>query len=347
MQLSRKEFDKLLEKYIQKKCTPGEQILIERWYKAIGNASGNYQEETHNHREEKIWKAIQEKTRLIEAPPFKQMALKKKMRRSSLVGIAASVFIVALAGIYLSGSSILSDVLPAFDRFKRNDLKSTIISIRNTDSKIVKPVRLNDGSLVVLQPNSEIKCAQPFADGSREVTLTGEAFFEVTRDTLHPFFVYSQALVTQVLGTSFNIKARPEDKTIIVDVKTGRVAVYTKSNKELKNEYVLMPNQQAIYNCEAGQIVQQLQESPQIIIAEKEISEMKFDEAPASVVFEALEKAYGVDLIYDEAVFVNCTLTTQLSNEGLYEKLKIICKALGAVYETKETQIFIEGKGCD
>ena len=63
--------------------------------------------------------------------------------------------------------------------------------------------------------------------------------------------------------------------------------------------------------------------------------------------FPHSKKAYGVDLVFDETVLLNCTLTTRLGNEGLFERLEIICKALGANYETKETQVFIVGKGCE
>ena len=94
-------------------------------------------------------------------------------------------------------------------------------------------------------------------------------------------------------------------------------------------------------------ILQQLQENPQVIISEAEINEMKFDDAKVSVVFAAIEKAYGIDLIYTESNFETCSITTKMTNEGLNERLDIICKALGATYKIEGTKILLDGKGCE
>jgi ferric-dicitrate binding protein FerR (iron transport regulator) len=211
----------------------------------------------------------------------------------------------------------------------------------------VKPVRLADGSLIVLQPNSEISFEESSFTTHREVKLTGEAFFEITKDPDHPFVVHAHELLTKVLGTSFNIKARPTEQTIVVEVKTGKVAVYKEDKTEAEPVYQVMPNQQVVYDRTSKRIKQQLQEDPQVIISEKEIKEMKFDDANVALVFAAIEKAYGVDLEYDSEAFEKCTLTTRMTNEGLKEKLQIICKALGATFEVQGTKILLEGKGCE
>jgi ferric-dicitrate binding protein FerR (iron transport regulator) len=159
--------------------------------------------------------------------------------------------------------------------------------------------------------------------------------------------VHAHELLTKVLGTSFNIKARPTEQTIVVEVKTGKVAVYKEDKTEAEPVYQVMPNQQVVYDRTSKRIKQQLQEDPQVIISEKEIKEMKFDDANVALVFAAIEQAYGVDLEYDSEAFEKCTLTTRMTNEGLKEKLQIICKALGATLEVQGTKILLEGKGCE
>lgn len=348
MPVSKEEFFQLLEKYVKRQCTPQEEFMVNQWYEAIQHTSNEPLELT-SELETKLWKVIEGKTKLGHQSNIKYLVTefrdKEKTWNIKWVGIAASILLVGVLGSYLlmpSGLEKRISTIPlAIER------TVNLITTKNTDSKIVKPVRLEDGTLVILQPNSEIEYNHPFEATQRRITLTGEAFFEVTRDVTRPFFVYTQGLVTKVLGTSFNIKANVGDRTIVVDVKTGKVAVYKESNIVNRKEYLLTPNQQAVYNREADEILQQLQEDPQVIITEKEINEMKFYEAPATAVFAALEKAYGVELVYDESVFFNCSLTTRLSNEGLYEKLQIICKALGATYEARETKVFIQGKGCE
>src|SRR5690606_15603883 len=173
--------------------------------------------------------------------------------------------------------------------------------------------------------------------------LYGEAFFKVKRDTLHPFIVYSGVVVTKVLGTSFTIKAYQNDD-ITVAVQSGKVAVYKVENNQihtLKNEEViLIHNQQAVYNNNA-EIVKQLVPAPIIVLPEPTLFEMEYDGAPVVKIFNVLEENYGIDIVFDESTLQNCNLTTSMSDEGLYERIKIICEAIGAGYEIEETSIII------
>jgi hypothetical protein len=56
---------------------------------------------------------------------------------------------------------------------------------------------------------------------------------------------------------------------------------------------------------------------------------------------------YGLEIQADENIFKNCTLTTTLSEDELFKRLDIICKAIGATYRVDETTIIIEGPGCE
>lgn len=84
-------------------------------------------------------------------------------------------------------------------------------------------VRLPDKSVVKLGPNSELRYPESFDPGQREVWLTGEAFFEVEENPQQPFMVHTGQFFTTVLGTSFNVNARPELDIIDVSLLTGKV----------------------------------------------------------------------------------------------------------------------------
>ena len=64
-------------------------------------------------------------------------------------------------------------------------------------------------------------------------------------------------------------------------------------------------------------------------------------------ILDVLMENYGVDIQYDAQKLTNCTLTTSLNNEGLYERINVICKAIGATYEIVDTVIYIESNGCN
>ena len=78
--------------------------------------------------------------------------------------------------------------------------------------------------------------------------LVGEAFFDVVRDTLHPFFVNSGGVMVRVLGTSFNVRAFPFDESISVAVVTGKVLV----EKKGRQQDVLLPEEMVRIDHKTG-----------------------------------------------------------------------------------------------
>lgn len=102
---------------------------------------------------------------------------------------------------------------------------------------------LPDGSKVILNSSSKIVYMEPFSEEERYIRLEGEAFFDVARDTLKPFKVISNGIITTALGTSFNINCWSEDK-VEVSLVSGRVEVRNESGKTV----ILNPGEIAIAN---------------------------------------------------------------------------------------------------
>jgi transmembrane sensor len=236
-----------------------------------------------------------------------------------------------------------------------SDAKTKIETIANTtewveavnDASQQMHLQLADGSQVWLEKNGKLRYQKDFSGTMREVYLTGEAFFDVTKNPNKPFVVYANGLVTKVLGTSFRVKAQANAPTVTVDVKTGVVSVYAQQlDPAQAKPMVLLPNQKAVFQRENAALNKTLVEKPTIVLPKQEVQRFVFEDASAMTVFGALEKSYGVKVIYDEATFKNCTLTISLDDEDLFQKLEVICKVLDAQYEVIETQIVISSKGC-
>lgn len=112
-----------------------------------------------------------------------------------------------------------------------------------------KFIQLFDGTKIWLFPSSTIKYADQLVNSYREVTLDGEAFFEVAKDKKHPFIIHSGKMQTEVVGTSFNVKSYSKQNIYKVTVVTGIVKVSMLSAKKEKlSEVILKPKQQAIFN---------------------------------------------------------------------------------------------------
>jgi len=228
-----------------------------------------------------------------------------------------------------------------------------LVEVRNENEKTL-PIQLIDGSLVLLKKGSRISYNENFQGNTREIFLSGEAFFEVSRNPEKPFIVFSNGLVTKVLGTSFNIKAYDKDREVTVEVKSGKVSVFAQSdanskekatNREL-NGVVLTPNQKIVYTREEVRMAKSLVELPIIIEEEKLKTSFEFEDAPVSEILHNLEKAYSVDIVFDEELLANCPLTASLTDLQLFDKLNIICKGVEAHYEILDGQIVIYSKGC-
>ncbi len=109
-------------------------------------------------------------------------------------------------------------------------------------------VTLEDGSSVKMNGESRLTYSSNFRE-NRTVTLEGEAFFEVKRDTLHPFTVKTKQLETRVLGTSFNVRSYGDESSSSVVVATGKVAVKRIGKAD---KITLLPNQMAKYSPSSG-----------------------------------------------------------------------------------------------
>ena len=273
--------------------------------------------------------------------------LKVTFFRPTWFSIAASFLLLFALG-WLVYERYQTDNL--YDKFV-TDNKSKLIEVIN---KGVNPqiVQLNDGSKVTLNAGSRISYEASFSGNNRIVYLTGEAFFEVVRNPQKPFLVYANELVTKVLGTSFSVKANKFDKQVVVEVKTGKVSVSAQKGFDEKADkfkgLILTPNQKVVYDREVEQLTKSLVAEPILVLQEKEVQMMdfNFDDTPANEVFEVLENAYGIHIIYDADLLKNCPVTAPLSDQNLYKKLKIICKAIEAEYELIDGQIIIQSKGC-
>ncbi len=125
----------------------------------------------------------------------------------------------------------LAVCIPYFNKNKNNfldkgDHYNEIVAKRGTKTKIILP----DGSQVWLNSDSKLSYGARFNDTIREVSLEGEAYFDVIKDKNRPFVVMTNALNIRVLGTTFNIKSYAQDATIETTLIRGMIEV--RKNKE-------------------------------------------------------------------------------------------------------------------
>ena len=258
---------------------------------------------------------------------------------------AAVVLMLGLGWFYQHNGRSLTD----YERLTRG--KS--LHEEENDSNANKLITLTDGSKVTLTPHAKISFPERFSAEKREVYLSGEALFHVSKDAKRPFLVYANQLVTKVLGTTFSIIAQDAAKKTSVEVKEGKVSVFrendfvdVKNQKALQSKgMVLTANQKVVYERESTNMVKSISDSPQLIPGENAMS-FNFVNTPASEVLSDLEDAYQVDIIFDKDILRGCPITATLTNQSLYKKLDIICEVIEARYEMLDGKIVVYSKGC-
>lgn len=156
---------------------------------------------------------------------------------------------------------------------------------------------LPDGSRIWLNAASAITYPGTFGDGKREVTLRGEAYFEVAKDAARPFIVNTETQRVTVLGTSFNINAYSNENLSKTTLLTGSVRVNPRADGVvLQNEQVLKPNQQSIVGAN-GRTITVAAVDPNTAVAWKnglfDFHGLNIDEA-----MKQIERWYNVRVIY-------------------------------------------------
>lgn len=230
---------------------------------------------------------------------------------------------------------------------------STFLKKENNTNE-PQTIFLSDESTVILEPNSTLSIPAQFSAEKREVYLSGAAYFKVSKDIRRPFLVYTNKLVTRVLGTSFIIKAFKDAKVTSVEVKEGKVSVFRNEDFERtgegqKNEskgVVLNPNQKIVYETTEASLTKTLSEIPEIVPSSRKKTSFEYTNTPIREVLKDLKNAYQVDIIYDADLLSDCPITASLSTRPLLEKISIICEVIEAKYEVLDGQIIIYGKSC-
>lgn len=171
-------------------------------------------------------------------------------------------------------------------------------------------VMLPDGTLVKLNAESSLKYPKAFTD-QREVYLTGEAFFEVARDTTKPFVVATRHLFTTALGTSFNINAYSDAEE--VTLLTGKVRIDDDNRSE-----ILLPGEMVAYENGA---IKKSRNVPLHHVKWKD-GILVFHETPLEEGIKELERWYGVKIDIKNLSKPEVNLTGLFDNQNLENVLK-------------------------
>ncbi len=263
--------------------------------------------------------------------------------------IAASLIgLVLLGGFWFyrqpGEKKQVASVLPA-ERIVHSAGKSTLECVNNGPAP--QMIYLVDGTRILLGKNSRVRYEKFLDKDKREISLEGEAFFDVAKDQTRPFYVHTRGLLTRVLGTSFRIIARKNEEKITVAVRTGKVSVSPENPGIAQTnvpQYILQANQEAVFNKHL-QLAEKTVVTDTNLLAKPSLpaGNFSFSDTKVSTILQNLADTYSVNIEYDQQQFSKCLITVSLDALSLDQKLDLLCKVLGVQYRIADYRIYIEG----
>lgn len=293
-----------------------------------------------------LWQSIQTKIEQDTKPEYFPI----NSRRSSIqwITIASTALVACLVVVFLVGNKITLPENLFSDRLE----VSSIVKERNL-KPIPKAIQLPDGSSIILQPQASITYAKAdFNTQQRKVYLDGEAFFEVKKNPNVPFFVHARGLVAKVLGTSFTISAREDAAHVEVNVKTGKVSVFSETDPEAESNLAVTALKGNILTENEHIRLRKTDQSWSVVVKKPYVSvqststSFQFNDIPANQALDSLAMAYGLTMVYDKRQLAHCRVTAYLTDQPLAEKLDLLCQVLESTYTITENRVEIFSKGC-
>jgi ferric-dicitrate binding protein FerR (iron transport regulator) len=319
-----KEFDKLIDQYLNGQLSMEEKLKVEKWIKHITDEKA-FDALTDVERNDSQKRTYDELMNRIKPA---------KNRQNSFFIISMRPWLkiascVALAGILLF----------AFN----NQLKELFnihqyASVSNSTGHITKSI-LSDGSIVWLKGNSKLTYPIKFKGDLRNVDLDGEALFEVAKDPKHPFVIHCGVLTTRVLGTSFNIKQ--VSNKIEVNVLTGRVFLSSVNAGAI----TLLPHQKAVYSELKKVITKEVHPVLEVSSLTKGTEyDMFFNDATIEEVLQRIEKKFEVKITCKTSRSSKIRITADFTDQSLTNTMNMMCEALNLDFKINERSVTVTDK---
>ena len=232
----------LLAKYLNHEANEEETKLVENWINSSKENNADFGASKEALEKAKLyyqskrfdtataWEKINANRNKVKTIAIKQPSKTAFKAMNKVFKYAAAIVLISVLGTltYYFG----------FQNSPRNLNK--VVSLKK---QVLREVVLPDGSVVTLNSNSTLFYPSAFKGNTREVTIKGEAFFDIQPNAAKPFIITAGQASIKVLGTSFNVNAYPENDLVEVIVKTGKVEVTNRDGNTKESQVILIPGE--------------------------------------------------------------------------------------------------------
>jgi transmembrane sensor len=214
---------------------------------------------------------------------------------------------------------------------KTGAFSERVVITANSQERNIE-ISLPDGSKVYLNRNSELSYNKNPGKSSRNVTLKGEAFFDIKRDPSKPFIIDAGKATIQVLGTSFSVLTNNSVNAVEVFVKTGSVKLSDNSGTQ---NLVLEPG--FIGTVDSKSSTRELNANPNYLAWNTDT--LVYEGKNLDVVFTDLKKVFNINVVSDNREILNEAITTTFYNQPQDTIIRVICSTFNFSYR-KEGSVY-------
>jgi len=234
----------------------------------------------------------------------------RKLISNPLYRVAAAILVAAV--LLVSG----------YEVFYNPSETVAVLELTATD-QVLNTFALPDGTLVTLNNDTKVFYPKKFGRKTREITIEGEAFFEVKPNKNKPFIIHAGKAQIKVLGTSFSVSAYPETKLVEIIVQTGKVQVMNQMTEALQtDELILTPGDKGTLVYASKTLQKTINHDPNFLAWKTR--NLIFKATSLREVIGNLEKVYKVNIRLADPKLNDLLLTAQFNNYPLDFILKVI-----------------------
>lgn len=327
----------LIEKFLTGRCSPAEEELVRLFLRkpesealldeVLSDRASHdlkmFQQDDPLPPRHRDWKkTIEEK--ISNKPSAARGTIQKKFFTMKSAAIWITVMLAGLSAYTVNHFRTTNEKPAAFvERMNPRGQRSMIL--------------LSDSSVVYLGADSRLRYPERFSSDSREIFLSGEAFFEVTKNPKRPFIIHTGNVQTKVLGTSFKIEAF-NSQPLMVQVATGKVRVDQIDGKHQKSLAVLMPGETVL--LDHGKVENGNMDPEEV--RDLKVSRLTFNDKSLLEIAEVLRRWYNVKITFKTTGKAKERMTLTLDASVSIDKiLNVLASAGHFKYEMKNGEIMI------
>jgi transmembrane sensor len=334
----------LLDRYFAGGCTPEEAAAVRQWAERDpSNADALAAART-------IWEKTAALPRRFDAhaalrtmreqlghapvqpsPPVLRLhppAPPREERRARWWAVAAAAVVVAVGGTVLARAVQRAPEAAAPAEMPAHEYATT--TGQRAD------ILLPDGTRVSLNVASELRVPASYGVGTRDVYLSGEAYFDVLHDATHPFRVHTRGAVAEDLGTAFVVRAYAVDSAATVVVAAGRV--------EVRGRGAAARERAALGRGQLGRVdaAGRVSVVPAVNVADYiawRAGRLTFRQMPLADVARELERWYGVQVTVADPALATTPVTGTFIDQPLDAVLTVVARSLDVRYTRHATHV--------